>query len=322
MVDLDNLDRRIMFELDLNCRASAAAIGKKLRRSKETVNFRIKRLIDEGFIKGFYTISNTSKLGRFYYKLYVKFKDTTPDKETEIFAYLQQQPHIAYLADVEGAYDCVLLVMVRGAKDMTDFLYPFMKKYGDYVLQKDLLLFLTTHRMNQRFLYAGKESKDWYYPVEIGSYTLDSLDRKILREISSNARLSLIELARKTGQEPQTIQYRLRKLEKEGIILAYVTSPNFDKLGFQFSQLNISLKEPTMKKQIIEYFRSTDKCWFAIEALGKYDLIVEMHVKNNDELRGIIDDFRKKFVGVYAGYDLLSINKEYVIVWTPFSEKD
>lgn len=320
MEDLDVLDRRIMYELDLNARASAAEIAKGLRKSKETINFRIKRLIDNGYISYFYAVYNTSKLGWYHHKVYVKFKNITPDKEKELFEYLLAQPHLSYLASVEGYYDCVFLVMVRDSQEMINFLHPFISKFGEYIQQKDLVIFLTAHRLNNRFLYAGEKSVDYYYPIPLGQYKLDETDQKILDVLSNNARLPLTQIAGKLRIDPKTVKYRLKKLEKDEIILGYVSAPNFEKLGLQFIQINITFKDPAITASVIEYFKSTNACLFAIELLGKYDLLVEVHVKSNDELKGIIDGFRNRFVSQYNDYDLHTINKEYTMVWGPFSE--
>ena len=69
-MSLDNLDKRIIYELDLNARATVSEIAKKVRKSKETVNFRLNRLLDHQVIKGFVTIINTQKMGWFYQKVY------------------------------------------------------------------------------------------------------------------------------------------------------------------------------------------------------------------------------------------------------------
>ena len=35
-----------------------------------------------------------------------------------------------------------------------------------------------------------------------------------------------------------------------------------------------------------------------------------------------MDNFRTKFVDKYNDYDILTINKEYTMIWAPFGEKD
>ncbi len=320
---LDLLDRKIMYELDLNARISSVQLAKKLRKNKETVNFRINRLLDQKYLKGFYTVFNTSKLGWFYYKVYVKLKNITPDKESELLSWVSKQSYVAYLADIEGYYDCIFLVLVRTSVDMIKFMNPFMKKYGEFIQEKEIVTFLTTHRLNQKFLFEGKEKMDWFYPVEIENYKIDDINIKILELISRNARISLVDIAKKINVDHKLVKYRLNKLEKDSIIFAYVTSPNFEKLDTEFVQINISLKDPSLivKKSMINYFDGTNKCLFAIELLGKYDLTIEIHVESGAELKTIIDGFREKFVNLYQDYDVSTINKEYVVVWGPFGNK-
>lgn len=318
MASLDLLDRRILYELDLNSRAPASELSRKLRRSKETVNFRLNRLLAEGYLKGFYTVFNTSAIGWYYHKLYLKFKNITPRKEKELFAYVRRQPRIAYLASLEGSYDCIILLAVRSTQDIVRFLYPFMARFGQFIQTKDATLFLSTHRLNQRFLYAGGERKDWHYPIELGNYSLDEIDRKILHVITNNARMPIVEIAAKVGVDAKIVAYRIRKFERDHIIYAYVTSPNFDKLGLEFFQVNISLKNPRRMREVLSYFDQTNACLFALEMVGRYDLAVELHVENGEKLKHIIDGFREKFVDAYNDYDVSTVTKEYLVVWGPF----
>ncbi len=317
---LDLLDRKIMYELDLDARASASQIARRLRKSKETVNFRINRLLSEGCIKAFYSIFNTSLLGWTYYKLYVKFKDMAPAKEKEFFEYVSRQPHVAYLARTEGYYDCVFLVMAKSISQMSQFMAPFMRRYGDHIAQKDLVTFITAHRFNQKFLFAGGRREDWTYSPELGSYQLDATDKKLLSALSNDARASLLELSKKTGADAGTVQYRMQKLKRDKVILAFVSAPDFDRLGLQFIQINISMKDPTFSKQVISYFDSTNRCLYAGELLGKFDIMIEIHMENGQRLREILGSFREKFVGKYSDYDVSTITHEYVVIWSPVSE--
>src|SRR3989338_5909449 len=97
MNELDQIDRKILYELDINARQSASQLARKLRKSKETVNFRINRLIKNGIIKGFYAITNTSKFGLYYYKVYLKFKNISSKKSDEILKYIHMQDNLAFL---------------------------------------------------------------------------------------------------------------------------------------------------------------------------------------------------------------------------------
>ena len=316
-MDLDLLDKKIMYELDLNARASVTEISKKVRASKETVNFRIKRMLKEGYIKGFYTVFNTAKLGYFYYKTFLKFHRTTPEIEKEIIEYIKNQKNCAYLGSCEGPYDLTFLLMVKNARQFKEFLIKFKEKFGDYVPEKEVHTVLTTHRLNEKFLFAGKTSKHSFYQDEISHYPIDDIDAKIMQTLSTEARISLIDLGNKINIDSKVVKYRIKKLEKEGIIIAYVSAPNFYKLGLQFIQINFNLKNIKTASSIIEFFDKTNKCLYALELLGKYDLTIEIHVENDRILREIMENFKQQFVEQYNDYDVFNMYKEHLVVWLP-----
>ncbi len=316
-MDLDLLDKKIMYELDLNARASVTEIAKKVRASKETVNFRIKRLLKEGYIKGFYTVFNTAKLGYFYYKTFLKFHRTTPEIEKGIIEYIKSQKNCAYLGSCEGPYDLTFLLMVKNARQFKEFLINFKEKFGDYVPEKEVHTVLTTHRLNEKFLFAGKTSKHSFYQDEISYYSIDIIDAKIMQILSTEARISLIDLGKIISVDPKVVKYRIKKLEKEGVIIAYVSAPNFDKLKLQFIQINFNLKNNKTASSIIEFFDKTNKCLYALELLGKYDLTIEIHVENDRVLREIMESFKQQFVEQYNDYDVFNMYKEHLVVWLP-----
>ncbi len=53
--------------------------------------------------------------------------------------------------------------------------------------------------------------------------SLDRLDRRILEELQSDARLPNQELAKRVGLSPAPCWRRLRRLEQEGFISSYAT---------------------------------------------------------------------------------------------------
>jgi DNA-binding Lrp family transcriptional regulator len=73
--ELDYLDKKILYELDIDSRASASRIARKVKLPKETINYRIKRLINDCWVDSLYTIFNASKFGYSYHKIFYIAKD-------------------------------------------------------------------------------------------------------------------------------------------------------------------------------------------------------------------------------------------------------
>lgn len=62
-------------------------------------------------------------------------------------------------------------------------------------------------------------------------HTLDPIDRRILSALTENARLSIVELARRVGLSKTPVGARVKALEDRGIILGYRAILSPEKLG-------------------------------------------------------------------------------------------
>ncbi|HBZ43245.1 MAG TPA: proline dehydrogenase transcriptional activator [Maritimibacter sp.] len=62
---------------------------------------------------------------------------------------------------------------------------------------------------------------------------LDTIDRKILSALTENARLSMVDLARKVGLSKTPVAARVRALEEKGVIRGYRAILSPEKLGLQ-----------------------------------------------------------------------------------------
>ena len=83
-VSLDARDRAILYYLDKDARQSISSIAKKIKLSKEVVNYRIKNLVKQGTICDFSTIINGAKLGYVMYRVFIRFQNVDVEKEKEM----------------------------------------------------------------------------------------------------------------------------------------------------------------------------------------------------------------------------------------------
>ena len=87
MYNLEIKDRKILAELEQNSRQSFSEIAKKLRTSKEVINYRVKKLVNDGIITRFFTEINLHQLGLQVYKIYFQFQNVTDAREEEMYQY-------------------------------------------------------------------------------------------------------------------------------------------------------------------------------------------------------------------------------------------
>jgi len=315
---LDEYDKKILFELDINSRTSASKIAKKLKIPKETVNYRIKRLEKNGWINRLYTIFNASLFGYSYYRVFLKFYKLTASTEAEIIDYITNDPTCANLRILEGQFDLVFLTIQKNPGELKGFLQCFFNIFGMYVEEKNVLMMMKTHKLNQKFLFEGKTIKKTFNHVDTKDYTLDKIDLGIMKSISTDARTKLSDIARSLHIDSRLIEYHIKRIERLGIIVAYTTDLNLVQLNRELIQIDIALKDPVVIPGIINFFDKTNTCIFVHEMLGKYDLSVEIYVENDEMLRDILEKFKEQFLENYVYYDVSHVYKEYVINWSPF----
>lgn len=61
--------------------------------------------------------------------------------------------------------------------------------------------------------------------------SIDNLDRKILKELQQNARISVSEISRRVNLSAPAVGERILKMEDEGIIKGYQVKLEYEKIG-------------------------------------------------------------------------------------------
>ena len=114
---LDELDRRILAELQADARLSQAAIAARVGLSRSAVQSRVARLEDSGVIAG-YTLRLGVERDRPLVRAYLLVQGSGPDHNRAVKA-LEAFPEIRLADTVSGDTDLVLLVEAERLEDVT-----------------------------------------------------------------------------------------------------------------------------------------------------------------------------------------------------------
>jgi Lrp/AsnC family transcriptional regulator, regulator for asnA, asnC and gidA len=118
-VIMDELDRKIITILQEDGRASNAQIARRVGVSEGTVRRRLKRLIEEGYIR-VVALPQPEKMG--YATEAVIGVQVEPDKLEEVGERLAQVKAVQWAAVTTGVFDVLLWVTVPSAKELGDLL--------------------------------------------------------------------------------------------------------------------------------------------------------------------------------------------------------
>lgn len=321
MYKIDLKDRKILYELDLNCRQSNSQIGKKVGLKRDVVAYRIKKLQDEGIIKNFYAVINTFKLGYNVFRIYINFQYVNQEIKEEIIQYFVDYKNSWAVNSIKSEIDLAVVVWVKDIYEFYQFWEKTLDKYEDYFAKYAISVYILSEVYKKSYLLPEKinQSSRLICKMNCGGkpIEIDEKDYEILNELAVNARAQLIELAEKVGLSSQSINYRIKNLGKNGIIDAFRVNINLSKLGLQSFKVDIHLKDHKLKKSILDYLKSKSYTEFMNIAIGGSDLEPEFVVKNFDELLNIMREIELKFPNTIKKQTFFIIEKVHKIQCLP-----
>jgi DNA-binding Lrp family transcriptional regulator len=322
MVKIDLKDRKILYQLDLNCRQSNNQIGRKVGLSKEVVNYRIKRMQENGIIKCFWTSINSLKLGYYAFRIYINFLDVSPDIKNEIIRYFKNYKNVWTLQSAKGPVDLSAIIWADDIYNFNLFWNKTLDRYGNHFENYSVSILTQLNCLKSSFLLKDSYDKSdrVFYTIScIGDpVKIDKLDYRLLNELADNARIPLLKLAERLNSSSQTINYRIKNLIKKKIILAFRVDIDISYLNLQNCMIDIYLKDHTKGKKIKEYLKGNPYVEYIMDlTIGWCDLNFELLVKNFNSLTKIIDEIDKRFPGAIRKTNFWMARKVHKERWLP-----
>lgn len=144
--------------------------------------------------------------------------------------------------------------------------------------------------------------------------SLDGKDKKILEVLQKDARLPVSKIAKKVQMPADSVKYRIKRLEKIGVIRFYHAVLNFALLGnpmYSYTLFSFFSINEDEEKQFINFLTSEPKVTWVSKISGKWDFIIGTCTKDFKELDGLLHKIRYKFPKHIKEYDTISTIDEY-----------
>ena len=114
---------------------------------------------------------------------------------------------------------------------------------------------------------------------------IDYTDLKILSELVENSKISLVKLGKKLSLHPNVVAYRIKKMEKEGIIKDYTVELDYGKLGINEQvYVGLSLPANSEREEILEQIMAIPQTMKVISSLGSLESIILLVGKDKAEI--------------------------------------
>jgi len=139
-VKLDSKDKKIVEQLQKNCRQTIAEIAKTTKLPRDVVVYRIKKLEENKVIRAHHSMLNPSKLGYplYVYALFSNY-NINPAEEVKFVNYLKSQKQIIYVAKNSGKYDFTIGVCAKDYMDFDQIIQKIRHSFTDVIKDIEFL---------------------------------------------------------------------------------------------------------------------------------------------------------------------------------------
>jgi Lrp/AsnC family leucine-responsive transcriptional regulator len=118
---------------------------------------------------------------------------------------------------------------------------------------------------------------------------IDEIDRKILKELQQDARVSYAELGRRVGLTTPAVIERVRKLEESGVITGYRAEIDTSKVGLPITAFVRMSITGVDYSHIIEVAEQSNEVLECHRGTGGDSFIMKVAVSSVEHLQEVID---------------------------------
>lgn len=318
-MELDIKDKKILFELDKNSRMSLTELAKKLKTSKEVIHYRLNKLEQEKIILRFHTVASSYRFGLTAYKVYLRLHDISKNKFDEIVEYLNKNKDVFWIGVSKGRWDLMFGIWAKNIEEFFLIHDIILEKFSKYIQEKELSISRENLQYNRRWLYNNNSSVvEFNFGEKEEKLEISKEDKLILDELVKHSREKIIDIAEKTGLSVDIVNYRIKKMEKEGIIRGYKCLWNSSIMNFTTCKAFVFFKDITTekKKEFIEYCKNLKNSVNIVITFAPWDLEIMFETESYESYFKIMDEIKEKFSDIVKFYDSVLITSEPKQVFT------
>jgi len=308
---LNEKDYRLLSYLYHHSREHITKIAKHCKLSREQVNYKLNKYLSSGLICGFFPVFNYPKFG-YNYLLVLFLKFDKPSSYKTFSEKLSNSKNCISWGKVLGKYDIYMNLVFKDEQDFDNYLSKLLADSKNSVSDYYILKPLFSELYPLKFFKSNEKDSILLVGETYEKIKLDKTDILILKELAKDARARLIDIAVKAGISSELALHRLRKLQKQNILLGSRIQFDMEKFGYHFSEILLNIRHFTEenKNKIKQFARNSKHVNTLNFSLTKPNCIIQLFHKEESELRDTLQKIKELFAEEIIDLDFMLITDE------------
>jgi Lrp/AsnC family transcriptional regulator, regulator for asnA, asnC and gidA len=141
---------------------------------------------------------------------------------------------------------------------------------------------------------------------------IDSLDRKILKLITENARIPYLEVARECNVSGAAIHQRIQRLIRLGVIIGSEFILNPKKIGFNTcAYIGVFLQSAHLYPEVVKKLREIPEITQCHYTTGNYSIFIKVYTKSNEDLKNVLVEKLQSIPGIERTETFISLEEAF-----------
>jgi DNA-binding Lrp family transcriptional regulator len=299
-MNLSELDKKILFELDKDGRASFSEIARMLNSTPQVVKYHVEQLQEKGIIKHFWAFIDYDKADySFFWGYWLKFNGLSKEKENEIYQYFNANRNIPIIQRTDGYADVLIGIIAKDLFHHNQILQNIFSKFGQFISNSDIFIGLGFMKFPRTFL-LDKTNEFQKFAVSGGTtekIKLAENDHKILSLLQIDGRMEFTKIAKILGCSVGLVHKHYNKLEKNGVITKITFSLDYQKAGLLLYRNCFKIMQFDGKRieQLYEFCCLHPNIINYVKGMGNWELLLDIEVESREQLREIMQELKNAF---------------------------
>ncbi len=289
---LKNLkDQKIISNIVENARIPISELAKKTKLSREVVQYRLKNL-EKDIIAGYQARINLRVFRSSIYTLYLNIPTLN---RKEIILRLKKLPSVHWIGSTLGRWNYIITFSTEDFNGLNKLLDRLFNLFENYPIKHVLTQQITEYKDSFSGLFGA--NKLIVSQRNIKKIKIDELDKKIIDNLTKNARMSNEEIANHIGLTRESVRLRIKNLEKNEVIINYRTliKPQALNLASYFIAIKIKTYNTKELAKLSLSLANNKLFSYVCVTSGDYNIIGVLTTNSIKELDEIVTNIRNEF---------------------------
>ena len=320
-IKLDLKDKKILSMLSDNSRTPLNSIAKKVRLSRDAIDYRIKRLVKEGVIMQFFPIVNLEKFGYETFHIFFLIDEMDKKQQDEFLLFLKSNPNVKNIIEYSDRWDFEVVLVARNLREFNDIVSQITSRFPELIFEKEMMQVIKGYSSIHLPLKFYEQSIYEFEPEKLNEkeIKLDEIDLKILEILCENCRISSVKIAEKVDLTADAVNYRIKKMLDGNVIRKFTILVNLSALNFHWYTFSLAMKTFTQQyDNKFKHFVTTHPYILrAVKTLGVWDFLLYVVADNPRHFHSTVKEIKTYFSDIIRNHQTLLAYVEHLYVPLP-----